>query len=45
MFAFQFLIDEIRSSLRELLETIFVSMCLSGEINRNRHDWSEIAFR
>ena len=45
MLGFQFLINAIRTSLRDLLETILVSMCLNGEVDRNRSDWSDIAFR
>jgi hypothetical protein len=45
MLAFQFMINAVRTGLRDLLETILVSMCLSGEVDRNRSDWSEIAFR
>jgi hypothetical protein len=42
---FQFKIDAVRTSLRDLLETILVSMCLNGEIDRNRNDWSTIVLR
>lgn len=45
MLAFQFMINAVRTSLRDLMETILVSMCLSGEVDRNRSDWSDIAFR
>ncbi len=45
MLAFQFMINAVRTSLRDLLETILVSMCLSGEVDRNRSDWSDVAFR
>jgi Temperature dependent protein affecting M2 dsRNA replication len=45
MLAFQFMINAVRTSLRDLLETILVSMCLNGDVDRNRKDWSEIAFR
>jgi Temperature dependent protein affecting M2 dsRNA replication len=45
MLAFQHMISAVRTSLRDLLETILVSMCLNGEVDRNRNDWSDITFR
>lgn len=45
MLAFQFMINAVRTSLRDLIETILVTMCLNGEVDRNRSDWSDIAFR
>ena len=45
MLAFQFMISAVRTSLRDLMETVLVSMCLNGEVDRNRSDWSDIAFR
>ena len=45
MLAFQFMINAVRISLRDLIETILVSMCLNGEVDRSRSDWSDIAFR
>jgi Temperature dependent protein affecting M2 dsRNA replication len=45
MLAFQFMISAVRTSLRDLLETILVTMCLNGEVDRNRSDWSDLAFR
>jgi Temperature dependent protein affecting M2 dsRNA replication len=45
LLAYQFMINAVRTSLRDLLETIFVSMCLNGEVDRNRSDWSDLAFR
>ena len=37
------MINAVRSSLRDLVETIMVSMFLSGEIDRDRNDWSDLA--
>lgn len=45
LLVFQLMIDAVRTSLRDLLETILVSMSLSGEVDRNRNDWTDIAFR
>ncbi len=45
LLSYSFMIAAVRSSLRDLVETILVSMFLSGEINRDRDDWSELAQR
>jgi Temperature dependent protein affecting M2 dsRNA replication len=45
LLAFQFTINAVRTSLRDLFETILISMCLNGEVDRNRSDWSDLAFR
>ena len=43
LLSYSFMIAAVRSPLRDLVETILVSMLLSGDINRERDDWSEIA--
>ena len=45
LLSYSFMIAAVRSSLRDLVETILVSMFLNGEINRMRDDWSELAQR
>ena len=42
LLSFSFMITAVRSSLRNLVEIILVSMFLNGDIDRERGDWSEL---
>ena len=39
------LIYEVRSTLRDQIEVVLASMLLSGNVDRDRKDWSELSTR
>ena len=43
LLTFAWMINAVRVSLRDLVETITVCMFLSGAISRERSDWSQLA--
>lgn len=43
LLTFAWMINAVRVSLRDLIETITVCMFLSGVISRERSDWSQLA--
>lgn len=45
LLGFAWMISAVRSSLRDLIETIFVTMCLNGDVVRERQDWVELSQR
>jgi hypothetical protein len=45
LLSYAFMITAVRSSLRDLIESIIVSMFLGGDIDRERDDWSDLAMR
>ena len=45
LLAFHSLIKAVRETDRDLLEAITASMCLNGQVNRNRDDWGDIGRR
>lgn len=45
LLSYSFMITAVRSSLRDLVETILVTMCLNGEVDRDRNDWTDLAQR
>lgn len=45
LLSYYFMISAVRASLRNLVETILVSMFLGGAIDRDRSDWEELGLR
>lgn len=43
LLSFAWMITAIRTSLRDLIETVLATMCLNGDVDRERSDWSELA--
>ena len=45
LLAFQSLVAEVRTSLRDLVEMSLVSLFLEGDADRDRKDWMDISLR
>ncbi|CAG8920747.1 unnamed protein product [Penicillium salamii] len=45
LLCYRSLISEVRSVLRNLVEVVLASMLLSGDVNRDRDDWTQLAIR
>lgn len=45
LLSYRSLVTEFRSTLRNLMEIALVSLFLSGDANRDRHDWNELGVR
>lgn len=45
LLSFSWMLTALRTSLRVLMESVMVSMFLTGDIERDRHDWSTLAMR
>jgi hypothetical protein len=45
LLCYRSLISEVRSSLRNLVEVVLASMLLSGDVDRDRNDWTDLAFK
>ena len=45
LLTFAWKISAVRNSLRDLIETILVSMFLNGDAVRDRNDWTDLAQR
>ncbi|RDW62993.1 MKT1 family protein [Aspergillus mulundensis] len=45
LLSYRSLITEVRATLRNLIEISLVSLLLSGDANRDRNDWTELAIR
>lgn len=43
LLTFAWMVNAVRVSLRDLVETIQVCMFLSGTVSRDRSDWSQLA--
>lgn len=45
LLCYRSLISEVRSTLRNLVEVVLASMLLSGDADRDRDDWTELAIK
>lgn len=45
LLCYRSLISEVRSALRNLIEVVLASMLLSGDADRDRNDWTELAIK
>lgn len=45
LLCYRSLISEVRSSLRSLIEVVLASLLLSGDADRDRDDWTELAIK
>ncbi|CAG8268272.1 unnamed protein product [Penicillium olsonii] len=45
LLCYRSLISEVRSALRNLVEVVLASMLLSGDIDRDRDDWTQVAIK
>jgi hypothetical protein len=45
LLCYRSLISEVRSALRNLIEVVLASLFLSGDADRDRNDWTEMAIK
>lgn len=45
MLCFRSLISEVRSTSRILIEVVLAGMFLSGDVDRDRKDWTELSIK
>ncbi|KAJ5496742.1 DNA repair protein (XPGC) [Penicillium fimorum] len=45
LLCYRSLISEVRSALRNLIEVVLASLLLSGDADRDRNDWTEMAIK
>ena len=45
LLSYHSLITAVRTSLRDLIEVVLATMLLSGEVDRDRSDWTELTLR
>ncbi|CAI7675204.1 unnamed protein product [Penicillium palitans] len=45
LLCYRSLISEVRSALRNLIEVVLASLLLSGDADRDRNDWTELAIK
>ncbi|KAJ5783035.1 XPG N-terminal [Penicillium paradoxum] len=45
LLCYRSLISEVRSALRNLIEVVLAGLLLSGDADRNRNDWTEMAIK
>lgn len=45
LLCFRSLVYEVRSALRDQMEVVLASMLLSGSVDRERKDWSELSIK
>ena len=45
LLSYRSLINEVRATLRNLIEITLASLFLSGDANRDRDDWTELGVR
>ena len=45
LLCYRSLISEVRSALRNLIEVVLAGLLLSGDANRDRNDWTEMAIK
>lgn len=45
LLCYRSLISEVRSALRNLIEVVLAGLFLSGDADRDRNDWTEMAIK
>lgn len=45
LLSYRSLISEVRSALRNLIEVVLAGLLLSGDADRDRNDWTEMAIK